>query len=387
MKDNTENTVGGTKIPKQDTGHKLSKDGKWRSFPKVPNLLQYVSTGSYFARTKVNGKIIRLSLETDVKTTAKLKLPDFLKKHSSKKAVAGAPVTFADAQRLYEEDLANDHAIGDNSKRYRRYCIKKLNGSWLELGKQKLDRITEADCKEWAGRFAPTVDEQYFNNVLGTLRLIFNRGGLIGADDPATRIQRLSVEIPVVNLPTLEQFEQVIREMETSGAGQQQHCADFARFLSFSGCRLSEAKRVFPRDVDMTNGITVHSGKVRKAGKVVSKTRIVPIIQPMRKLLKRILKDADPDAPLLQVGECEKSLARACKIVGVPRLTHHKLRDLFATIAIESGVDVPTVADWLGHSDGGALLLKRYRKHRPEHSLAMAKKVSFSSPVISRKAA
>jgi hypothetical protein len=64
----------------------------------------------------------------------------------------------------------------------------------------------------------------------------------------------------------------------------------------------------------------------------------------------------------------------------VQKLTHHRLRDFFATIAIESGVDIPTVAvDWLGHSkrDGGALLLRRYRKSREEHSRAMASKVTF----------
>jgi len=44
----------------------LSPDGKWRSFPKVPNLLQYVSNSNYYGRIKVSGKTIRESLNTDV---------------------------------------------------------------------------------------------------------------------------------------------------------------------------------------------------------------------------------------------------------------------------------------------------------------------------------
>jgi hypothetical protein len=36
-----------------------SKDGQWRSFPKVPHLLQYVRNGNYYARIKGKGKIIR----------------------------------------------------------------------------------------------------------------------------------------------------------------------------------------------------------------------------------------------------------------------------------------------------------------------------------------
>ena len=52
---------------------KLSKDGKWRSFPKVPHLLQYLSSGQYFGRTKVNGKVICRSLETAPNLSHELK--------------------------------------------------------------------------------------------------------------------------------------------------------------------------------------------------------------------------------------------------------------------------------------------------------------------------
>src|SRR5215469_15349805 len=61
-----------TKPAKSNRETRLSPDGKWRSFPKVPNLLQYVNTGVYFGRVKIEGKIFRESLETDVFTTAKL---------------------------------------------------------------------------------------------------------------------------------------------------------------------------------------------------------------------------------------------------------------------------------------------------------------------------
>jgi integrase len=58
------------------------------------------------------------------------------------------------------------------------------------------------------------------------------------------------------------------------------------------------------------------------------------------------------------VRECQEAMNRAAKIVGMPRITHHDLRHLFATRCIESGVDIPTVSRWLGHKDGGALAMK-----------------------------
>jgi integrase len=62
----------------------------------------------------------------------------------------------------------------------------------------------------------------------------------------------------------------------------------------------------------------------------------------------------------MQVFTCAGALTRACKTVGIKRITHHDLRHLFATLCIESGVDIPTVSKWLGHQDGGALAMKVY---------------------------
>ena len=42
------------------------------------------------------------------------------------------------------------------------------------------------------------------------------------------------------------------------------------------------------------------------------------------------------------------------------KLTFHSLRDCYATTLLGAGVDVKTAADLLGHSDGGATLLKYY---------------------------
>jgi len=91
------------------------------------------------------------------------------------------------------------------------------------------------------------------------------------------------------------------------------------------------------------------------------------------------------DAKVFRVRECQKSLDRAWKKVGIDRITHHDLRHLFATRCIESGVDIPTVSRWLGHKDGGALAMKTYGHLRREHSIAQAQRVSFT-PVAAKQA-
>lgn len=42
------------------------------------------------------------------------------------------------------------------------------------------------------------------------------------------------------------------------------------------------------------------------------------------------------------------------------------MRHLFASSLIAAGVDVRTVAEYLGHSDGGALVLKTYSHLMPD---------------------
>ena len=86
-------------ISARDTN--ASTDVKWHSFPKVPNLLQYVNTDAHFGRVKIEGKIFRESLGTNVFTTAKLLLSDYIKK-KCKNAARPIAGTFGEACTLYE---------------------------------------------------------------------------------------------------------------------------------------------------------------------------------------------------------------------------------------------------------------------------------------------
>ena len=107
--------------------NRLSKDGKWQSFPRVPHLLQYVNSGTYFARLKIKGKLIRESLETTVWTTAQLKLVDFLKdKHTSGAKAEKPKISFGDAVDMFTKRVQQDSSMKESSKGYRMLCIRKI---------------------------------------------------------------------------------------------------------------------------------------------------------------------------------------------------------------------------------------------------------------------
>ena len=100
-------------------------------------------------------------------------------------------------------------------------------------------------------------------------------------------------------------------------------------------------------------------------------------------LLKRLRAERAEEPPttaVMKIQECQKAMDRACRELGIDRITHHDLRHFFATICIEAGIDIPTVSRWLGHKDGGALAMRVHGHLRDHHSQAMAQKVTFGHP-------
>src|SRR5205823_14662125 len=83
----------------------------WESTP-VQNLVRYQPSGTYFARFKVGGKLIRKSLRTNVFSVAKLRLPDLITEHRRVQETANAArcgkMTFWDALRLHRDQITVD---------------------------------------------------------------------------------------------------------------------------------------------------------------------------------------------------------------------------------------------------------------------------------------
>jgi hypothetical protein len=168
-------TKSDTKPPNRKRGEHLSKDGNWRSFPRVPHQLQYVNNGINYARVKVRGKLIRQSLETGVWSTGQLRLVDFLKEQRESAAHTPVP-TFAESVKVFKRELEHDTSLKASSRGYRLLCLQKIDRTWPGLGPLGLDVITARACKEWAARLNKEIAPQYFNNVIGTLRLVIDAG-------------------------------------------------------------------------------------------------------------------------------------------------------------------------------------------------------------------
>jgi integrase len=371
------------KLRKRD--EHLSNDGQWRPFPKVPHLLQYVSNRNYYARVKVKGKVIRESLKTTVWTTAKLRLTDFLKQCQEPRNRVDPP-RFSEAVVLVERDLESDTTIKPRSKEYRRLCLKKIQTSWQGLWDLRLDEITTHACKEWAARLSSEIASHYYNNTIATLRQVIQAGlrahkekGGAPLENPATKLKRVRVKQKELQLPEPSHFKGLVENLRMRSGAWGLRVADMVEFLTYSGLRVrSEAIWVTWKDVDWQRMQIIVRGHPDTSTEN-SELRRIPILPDMERLLTRLKGELGtrPNDRILQLHQCDEALTRACGELGIPRLTHHDLRHLFATRCIESGVDIPTVSRWLGHKDGGALAMKTYGHLRNEHSQEMALKVKF----------
>jgi integrase len=349
------------------------------------NLYRYVPTGTYYARVRIQGKLKEHSLNTDKITVARLRLNDFVKEERQRAAsltnAGRGKMAGGDAVAIFRAQLDANRQLKPRSKVYRLERLGALLGTWPNFEKQDVSRISKHDCEEWQRRFGAKASPTAFNNTVGTLRMVLDIAVECGAryDNPAKSIKKHRVRAKLPELPSGAKFIELVNAIESFRLGRAKRSANLVRFLAFGGFRKSEAERVTWADCDFNKKI-IHVNGDPETGTKNGEVRQVPMIPEMKILLNR-LQEENPNAksnePVMQVSECQGALNRGCKSVNIPRITHHGLRHLFATRCIEDGVDLPTIAKWLGHKDGGALAMKVYGHLRQEHSVAMAQRVHF----------
>jgi integrase len=361
----------------------------------VTNLVRNRKDGTYYVRVKVDGRQRYFSLETSALSVAKLRLaeekpeirasspPRPIGRRHSETSVARFIGAYLERTRL-------DPSLAPNSRLRREITIKAILKTWPELPNLDARKVRPADCQSWAARaytegtgfVAPNaravrrgMSVSAYNKCVDVLRILFESAREEGMiyKNPTSSLSKRSVRRKRLDLPSPDQFQALVRTIWNIHARRSKDSADMVRFLAFSGARLREATALRWGDFDFTrNRLTIAGTKTE------SSDRSIPIFPPLTALIAemRTRRGIESDnAPILRVRECLGSLKSACRKLGIKALTHHDLRHLFATSCIESGVDIPTVSRWLGHSDGGNLAMKTYGHLRQEHSDSQAAKV------------
>lgn len=368
---------------------KSMKNPLW-SPTKFANLIRYAPSGVYFARAKVNGHLIRKSLGTRSVEVAKTKLDELLNQERARRLSFSVgeveKLTFHDCCNIYREHVASHPDSKPRTKAALLSHVLSVEQNLPKWAKRKVGAISRQDCIDAVKAVRKQYSASYFNSWLIALRAVLAVGVNAGAmlTNPATPRHKNDLDVDLtfarvrlkeLTLPTTGEFLAILENMQ--GQYRRRRAAVTIQFLAFSGMRISEAVQMTPANVNIERGEFTLPASICKSGK----ERRVPIIPEMRTLLVKLLSEYPGKGSLMPVKNPKLALTAVCKDLGIQRLTNHDLRHYFATRCLESGVDVKTVASWLGHEDGGSLLLKRYAHLRNEHSQAMAATVSFGTLV------
>lgn len=352
---------------------------------KYANLARDTISGSYLCHAKVSGRLVRKSLKTKSVEVARIRLAKLLEAERERfvrlkvqPKVKGGD-TFKAIADDWLKDIEADSSLKPASQKYRRETLKAIRETWDGLDGLKPHTVTEAACRDWASKLKAKYSSGRFNGCVESLRGIFklaiSRG--YSASNPAMGVERMPVVQKAKVLPPAGKLQELLKALD-DGPWSKKRAALSVRFLVFGGARPTASSQVRPRDVNLEkNEITFPPIKYQ------SQPLTVPMSKDLREVVEKLLeihpikKNPADDSPLLPIADPKKALARACKDVGIPRLTRYDLRHLFTTHMLESGVPVPTVAALRGDKDGGAMLLKTYFHARNEAMHKAVKEVKW----------
>jgi integrase len=353
------------------------------------NLYRNQSSGIYYALFKRDGKQIRRSLKTADKELARRKLSDLREQVQRLSADDAKTLPFAEydkgeligglAKRWLDVATAG---LKPTSRARRLVAINSLAPYFrgLTVRNTNLRQVEAWYSKRTAERAAQTV-----NIEVETLRSILTyacKHGLL-LDNPAADLKRLRLTSKPILCPTREQFTTLLAFMRSNkGKRNADQSADMVEFLGYAGWRVGEARNLQWQHVNFELGQITIAGD-EHTGTKNRKTKTVPMSAPLVRLLRRLRdQSAPPFQPtdrVFAVDNPRKGISTACKALGFPAFTVHALRHFFITNAIEAGLDFRAVAGLVNHSDGGALLARRYAHLRDTHLTASVAKLTFDA--------
>lgn len=342
----------------------------------ISNLVRRAS-GVYYWQCKIGGVSRRGSLETKDRKVALARLPVALhlargaalskERRAGRDGRLGAVLNEWNRRQQMRPDL-KPKTRADYAERCR--ALGESVGTDSEL-----KDLNAEELRRWWERLAARVSAQRANGILRILRHVFAYAveeRLIDRD-PSVGIKRLPLTHTVRPMPSGADFAAVVLSIRSQRRRASEEAADMVEWLAYSGLRIEELRALHWEQVG-SDALLVRGGE---DGPKNRRHRLVPITPDLARVVARRRMEG-VGGPVFYLKSPTRALTAACKRLKLPHLRVHDLRHLFATVCIESGVPVPTVSAWLGHSDGGALAMKTYHAQRSKASFAEAARVSFA---------
>jgi integrase len=274
---------------------------------------------------------------------------------------------------------------------------RQATARWRDfLGHVRIDRISTPAISAYidkrlkggvfCGRKLEAVSERTVNIDLIVLRNVLKMAIDDGHLRELPRIKLLDERpSPKRQLITPAEFNNLIKAARRACKKNGEQVADYLQFLAFTGSREKEALRVKSQDVDFKNEwVTIGADRLTKNWEA----RRVEFNPQLRTLLRDMKRRSAPDYSWLFPSprrgprdEHAKSFRESLKMTrtaaGLEWVGFHDLRHYFCSVCVMAGINFMTIAEWLGHKDGGILVGKVYGHLLDEHRRKAARLVQF----------
>jgi integrase len=338
---------------------------------KLENLFRHAN-GVYYARCKVNGKSKERSLNTTDYNLAASLLPTTLNELRGASEQHHAKTL---AHAIEAEANRADPDLKPATQHYYKQIAKSIIQTLPQpIADKHLPKVTVGDLRAWRDIYAARASKTRHNGAIALLRRVWERAieKREAASNPVDSLKRLKPDERHWYPPTKEKFAEVVASIRAQKKTHSESTALAVEFLAYTGMRISEAQAVTwgdVRDGHIVRRIAKNDG--------IGKLPLIPAALNLLERMKQAGVPSGADDPLMLIKSPRIALESACERLGIEHLRVHDLRHIFATRCLESGVDFPTLAGWLGHKDGGILAAKVYGHLVPDHSSKQAAKVSI----------
>jgi integrase len=260
------------------------------------------------------------------------------------------------------------------------------------IGHVRLDKITKPMITAVIkSRLAVGKKPRTVNIDVIVLRNVLNEAkedGLI-VRLPTDGIKPKKAKTPIRPLLTPADFNELCEGTAKCKKNQVQ-VLDYLRLLAYSGARRDEALALKWDDVNFERKFL----RVGADGNTKnSKARYVDFNPELEAQLIDMARRRAPDSRwLFPSPRCgggdgpaktfRDSFSAARKEAKLSWVSFHDLRHYFASMAVMSRIDFKTIAEWLGHQDGGMLVGKVYGHLLPEHRQRMAERLVFAPAIF-----
>lgn len=365
--------------------------GEWKS-GQTANLVRRNGV-TYYAQVKIVGKTYRRSLGTEKLAVARAKLPMKLaemRAAAENAVVFGSRVGYAGVSVVGRETLRgclDEWMIGEDARPDLKDSTKAWNrrryddlfrevgdaGSVMALPVDEAVRqVGVVSLRGWWRMVAGHFNAKYANDLLALVKHLLDMQVEAGlrSENVISGFKRMRIPETLIQVPSGGEMVELIADIRGQGKRSSEECADMVMMMAYTGLRPAECENLEAKDL-LADVIAVRMGD--KGTKNYSE-RLVPIMDEIRELVDR---RRELVGKIWSIKSPRRAMTNASERLGVARVGPYTCRHFFATMCLESGVDVPTVARWMGHKDNGVTLMRRYAHVSDRHGMEAAKRVKF----------